>query len=48
MIPEPICMNCSRECKKWEIVNDGLQDEVWCWCDICQVDTFNKIENEIS
>ena len=50
--PDPICMDCGKECDIWEIVDVGMYDyELWNYCPNCDVDTFHapiikEIENE--
>ena len=45
---DPTCMECGHICKKSEIVWTGDQNsykgwELWCYCDLCKVDTFHKM-----
>ena len=40
---EPLCMECGEYCKTYEIHNWMKDDEeMWCWCDKCQIDTFHQ------
>lgn len=44
-IPEPICMVCTRDCERNEIVDTGGGiRELWCYCEPCDVETFHPLE----
>lgn len=38
--PEPTCMICGKVCRIYEI--HCRDEQMWAWCDDCQVDTFHN------
>lgn len=48
--PKALCMECGKECLNFievlEPSEPGGPEELWCYCEECEVDTFHPIPPE--
>lgn len=41
-LPSPTCQDCGKKCNRFEWVDTGCnQKELWCYCKICDIETFH-------